>query len=104
MEKILVFCLIISGHHHPEAFRTISEVSRGKFQFSISYAHNSKPVERGILLVKNWLTQHDREHSQDPIRTLNAAFYEFSIEGPQGHKAYSLWNEYYRNYDSFLLE
>ena len=93
-----------SGHHHPAAFQTIARVSGGKFQFSVPYDHNSKPIERGINLVKSWLRDHDREHSIDPIATLNNAFFQFSVAGPQGHKAITLWNEYFRNYESFLNE
>lgn len=93
-----------SLHHHPDAFQTISTVSHGRFQFSVPYAHDSKPVERGINLVKSWISAHDRDHCIDPIGTLNRAFLEYSVNGPQGHVAYTLWNQYFRNYDSFMKE
>lgn len=93
-----------SLHHHPDAFHTICTLSNGKFQFSVPYAHDSKPVERGINLVKAWLRDNDRDHSRDPIGTLNRAFSEYSPTGAQGHVAYELWNQYFRNYDSFMKE
>lgn len=93
-----------SGHHHPNAIRTINEVTRGRFQFAHAYAHDSKPVEKTIGLVKTWIANHDAEATRHPVRTLRAALDYYSVNGLGAHVMYGFWREHYNNYDSFLNE
>lgn len=91
-----------SGHHHPDAIRAIDEVTNGRWKFAAQYAYNTKPVERGISMVKAWVRNYDAAAAIDPISVLNAAFYYYSPQGPGGVVAHGLWRQYYDNHNAYL--
>lgn len=73
-------------HRTPNALHATENTFLGKFHFCAPYSPDLKPIERGFSLIKRWLRERENEALQDPIRMIEAAFFEFSVIGPQGHK------------------
>lgn len=87
-----------SIHKTRDSIISLEEVFRGRWKNLSPYSPDWNPVELGFSQVKRYLRRYEDNYAINPIETINAAFYLYSINGARSFRAMGNWNKYRRNY------
>ncbi len=91
-------------HKTAEAQRALNNASHGRHTFCSPYSPTLKPIERLFGMVKKYLRDNETVAIGDPLVWINRAFDMFRYGGSRQHEIRPLWNIYFRNHESFLME
>ena len=84
----------------------LEQVTNGRWDYAPPYSYNLKPCERGLSLVVTWIRERASSVTteQEAIDLIHAGFFEFSTQGPQGHKAWNHWHQFQENHSAYLAD
>lgn len=91
-----------SIHWAPSTLLVTNRICRGRFKFVPSYSPRCSPIERGFSLIWNYVRAREAQAAADPIGTIQAAFFHYSVMGPDGHKARNHFRLYKCYHDDHL--
>jgi len=91
-------------HKTLQSLQALNTAFLGRFVFCFTYCLHLKPIEKFFALVKKYLRFHEVIATGNPIFWINKAFDLFKFGGPRQNEIRPLWNIYFRNHASFLLD
>ncbi len=90
------------NHKTAEVIEALDTALGSRFKFNSEYSPELNPIEHGFSLVRSWIRTHEYQYACDHLGLINAAFFNYSVYGPEGYQCANFFNIYENNHRQFF--